>query len=194
MSYLGAPLMSIDQTWATPVSVFEYIQEFLNIEFTLDAAATLESRKCLNFFSKEDDAFKQEWFGNVWLNPPFGKGGKLQREFIEKAIDECLYLGHCKMVACLIPARTDTKLFHQIIMKHARKIYFIEGRINFVKAGNTVENAGATFPSMLVIFRRPGMAQAKLPHLKSARKRSRQRREHKMDTLHIPTAIRRGNR
>ena len=48
----------------------------------------------------------------------------------------------------LIPARTDTKAFHQWIYGKA-EIRFIKGRLKF---GNS--NNSAPFPSMVVIFRK----------------------------------------
>ena len=47
----------------------------------------------------------------------------------------------------LLPARTDTKWFHEYIYKKA-EIRFIKGRLKF---GNSVNSA--PFPSMIVIFR-----------------------------------------
>lgn len=47
----------------------------------------------------------------------------------------------------LIPARTDTKAFHQYIYGKA-EIRFVKGRIKFGDSKNS-----APFPSMIVIFR-----------------------------------------
>nr|DAW24325.1 MAG TPA: DNA N-6-adenine-methyltransferase [Caudoviricetes sp.] len=49
----------------------------------------------------------------------------------------------------LIPARTDTRYFHDYI-QYRSEIRFIRGRLKF---GNSKTNA--PFPSMLVIFRGP---------------------------------------
>lgn len=46
----------------------------------------------------------------------------------------------------LIPARTDTKAFHEYIYGNA-EIRFVRGRLKFGNAKNT-----APFPSMVVIF------------------------------------------
>lgn len=50
----------------------------------------------------------------------------------------------------LIPARTDTKMFHDYILGKA-EIRFIRGRVRFV-AGRQRKDA-APFPSMIAIFR-----------------------------------------
>lgn len=55
------------------------------------------------------------------------------------------------VVVLLIPSRTDTKYFHDYIL-HRSEIRFIKGRLKFGDSAN-----GAPFPSMVVIFRAPGM-------------------------------------
>lgn len=50
-------------------------------------------------------------------------------------------------VVMLIPARTDTRYFHEFIYHKAREIRFIKGRLKF---GNQKNNA--PFPSMVVVF------------------------------------------
>lgn len=51
----------------------------------------------------------------------------------------------------LIPARTDTRYFHDFI-QHRSEIRFVKGRLKF---GNSKQ--AAPFPSMVVIFRGAGM-------------------------------------
>lgn len=50
----------------------------------------------------------------------------------------------------LIPARTDTKAFHEYI-NHQAEIRFIRGRLRFGGSKNS-----APFPSMLVIYNNSG--------------------------------------
>jgi site-specific DNA-methyltransferase (adenine-specific) len=50
----------------------------------------------------------------------------------------------------LIPARTDTRAFHEYIY-HKAEIRFVKGRLKFGNAQNS-----APFPSMVVVFR-PGV-------------------------------------
>ena len=84
----------------------------------------------------------------VFCNPPYSQ--------IAKWVAKAYYEG-CKdntLVALLIPARTDTKYFHNYIL-HRSEIRFIKGRIQF--DGETKDNA--PFPSMLVIFRGPNVEE-----------------------------------
>jgi site-specific DNA-methyltransferase (adenine-specific) len=48
----------------------------------------------------------------------------------------------------LIPARTDTRWFHEIVLPYAAEIRFIKGRLKFSGAKNS-----APFPSMIVVFK-----------------------------------------
>lgn len=79
---------------------------------------------------------------NVFCNPPYGRQlGK----WIQKAYEESRTPN--TTVVMLIPARTDTKAFHEYIY-HKAEIRFIKGRLRF---GSSTVNA--PFPSMVVVFR-----------------------------------------
>lgn len=77
----------------------------------------------------------------VWCNPPYGREiGK----WVEKAYKESL---EGATVVLLLPARTDTKWFHDYIYGKA-EIRFVRGRLKFGDGKNS-----APFPSMVVVFR-----------------------------------------
>lgn len=78
----------------------------------------------------------------VYCNPPY----KDQRSFIELAIAK-IHLKRWKVAVFLLPARTDTKLFHELILPEAKEIRFIKGRLKFDGNKNS-----APFPSMVVVF------------------------------------------
>lgn len=127
--------------WETP----QYLYDELNREFMfdLDAAATKENTKHpLYFYTLEDDSLKQSWDEQrIWCNPPYGRQIK---DWVKKA-SEAKY----STVVMLVPARTDTKWFHEYVYNKPNvEIRFIKGRLKF--GGNT-ENA--PFPNMIVIFR-----------------------------------------
>lgn len=124
--------------WSTPQEYFDKIDK--EFHFTLDVCATVENAKCYSFFTKEDDGLLKEWIGNIWMNPPYGRGiGK----WIQKAYETSL---NGYTVVCLLPARTDTKWWHDYCMK-SDDIRFIKGRLKFGGQKNS-----APFPSVLVVF------------------------------------------
>lgn len=130
--------------WRTPDSFWNKLNADYN--FTLDAAASKENAKCANFFNEEDNALAQDWSGHtVFCNPPYGRNLK---HWVKKFFEEGRK-PHTKVIA-LVPARTDTKFFHEYCMK-AKRIYFVKGRLKFLD-DNGDELAPAPFPSMVVEF------------------------------------------
>jgi phage N-6-adenine-methyltransferase len=132
-------LRSKSQLWETPAVLFSKLNAEFN--FTIDACATPANTKCKNFFSPEQDGLKQEWAGTVWCNAPYGyRLGK----WVQKAYESSQ---RGATVVCLLPARTDTRWWHEWILPYA-EIRFIRGRLKF----NGVRNS-APFPSVVAIFR-----------------------------------------
>ena len=126
--------------WETPQAFFNELDA--EFKFTLDACALPENAKCVDFYAPEQDGLIQPWRGNVWCNPPYGREiGK----WVAKASEES---EKCATVVMLLPARTDTKWFHDYIYGKA-KIRFIKGRLKFGKSKNS-----APFPSMVCVFKR----------------------------------------
>lgn len=126
--------------WATPQAFFDELNAEFN--FTLDPCATSENAKCARYFTKEDDGLAQSWSGErVFCNPPYGRD---INKWGEKAHNEAVRGG--AFVVMLIPARTDTRYFHDYIYgKH--EIRFIRGRLHFNES-----KTAAPFPSMVVIM------------------------------------------
>ena len=79
----------------------------------------------------------------MFCNPPYGRkiGVWVEKCYVESRKDNTV-------VVMLIPARTDTKWFHEYIYHHA-EVRFIRGRLKF---GNAKYNA--PFPSMIVVFKK----------------------------------------
>lgn len=140
------PLFTSDSTeWETPDWFFRALHE--EFHFTLDAAASMDNRKVRNFFSIHQDAFRLQWRGKVWLNPPYGRGiGKWLAKAKQSAVEQDA------TVVVLVPARTDTNWWFD----HARfgEVRFLKGRLKFEGAPTS-----APFPSALVIFR-PGLPRS----------------------------------
>lgn len=135
---------SANQTWATRWEVYNQIcEEFNNgVSFNLDPCAEHETTKCEYYFTKEQDMFsianwnhklfntdKLRWYKpiNAFVNPEYGRA---QPKFVEKCIEQ-VNIGAVEKAVILIPARSDTKLFHNTILKNAESITFYEGRLVF---------------------------------------------------------------
>ena len=124
--------------WETPQDLFDKLNN--EFHFTLDVCATPENAKCEEFYTKEQDGLKQPWKGTVWCNPPYGRqiGEWVRKAFLASVSGST--------VVMLLPARTDTRWFHEYIYGKA-EIRFIRGRLKFGGSKNS-----APFPSMVVVF------------------------------------------
>lgn len=144
---------SKNQEWETPDDLFKMLD--MEFNFQMDLAANEENAKCKVFVTEEMDSLKFDWLNNfgtrcMWLNPPYGRGIK---DWIKKC-DEEAQKG-AKIVA-LLPARTDTKWFHNHIYRKY-EVRFLKGRIYFEINGKPIldkngKPTAAPFPSMIVIF------------------------------------------
>ena len=79
-----------------------------------------------------------------FLTAPNGRG---IAEWVKKGF-ESVQDGTASVCVMLLPARTDTRWFHEYIYKKA-EIRFVKGRLKFGNSKNS-----APFPSMVVIFER----------------------------------------
>lgn len=124
--------------WETPQDLFDKLNEVFH--FTLDVCASSKNAKCKKYFTKEQDGLSQDWATNkIWCNPPYGRR-------IGEWVKKCSCHPRCS--AMLLPARTDTRWFHDWIYKNDdAEVYFLRGRLHF---GNAKKSA--PFPSMIVVF------------------------------------------
>lgn len=124
--------------WATPQKVFDELNAIYG-PFDMDVCADASNAKCAVYFDKAADGLKQQWVGKCWMNPPYGREiGKWMAKAYESSQAGAT-------VVCLVPARTDTKWWHDYAMKG--NIVFYRGRLKFGDAKNS-----APFPSAYVVF------------------------------------------
>jgi site-specific DNA-methyltransferase (adenine-specific) len=147
-------LTSNNSDWATPKTLFDSLDK--EFHFTLDFCATEKSKKCQRFYSKEQDALKQNPKGEViFCNPPYGRE-------IGKFVKKCFELSKTNIIVMLIPARTNTNYWHTYIYDSTKHVFrvpvrFLKGRVKFCglnTRGEWIENQPCTFPSCIVIFGR----------------------------------------
>lgn len=116
--------------WTTPKAVYDALDR--EFQFNFDPCP----------YGGDQDGLATlfcSWKGKrVYCNPPYGRG---MDKWLERGLD-------AEIAVFLIPARTDTKWFHSIVLPFAHEIRFIKGRLKFGDAMNS-----APFPSMLVIFK-----------------------------------------
>lgn len=128
--------------WETPDWLFKELNN--EFDFLTDLACTEKNSKCDQYVTcieKIPNGIpspykKQNW---VFCNPPYSS----QRKFIEFSIK------HNIKTVFLLPSRTDTRMFHDLIYKNPlMEIRFLKGRLKF-----SGHQHNAPFGSMIVIFR-----------------------------------------
>ena len=124
--------------WSTPQDLFDDLDRVYRFE--VDVCATPENAKCAVFYTREQDGLAQYWRGTCWMNPPYGREiGK----WVAKARRSAEENG--ATVVCLLPARTDTRWWHEHCALGI--VTFIKGRLKFGGC-----KTGALFPSAIVVF------------------------------------------
>lgn len=121
-------MLSNKQDWKTPVKLYKKLDEEFNFDFD----------PCP--INPSFDGLSIEWGKINFVNPPYNESAK----WIEKGFNE---YRKGKVVVFLLPARTDTKAFHNFIYPYA-KLRFIKGRLKFDDG-----KSPAPFPSMICILR-----------------------------------------
>lgn len=125
--------------WLTPPEILSKLGKF-----DLDPCAPVNRPwpTAVKHYTEADDGLRQPWVGRVYCNPPYDV--KLIGRFIRRCVEH----GNC---IALTFARTDTKLFQDLVFPNAYGLLFIRGRLAFFHStGQPAGNAGA--PSVLIAF------------------------------------------
>lgn len=129
----------MNDEWYTPKEIIDDLGMF-----DLDPCAPVEplfpTAKVM--YNKLDDGLSKEWFGRVWLNPPYSR--PLIELFVNKLSE------HGNGIALLFN-KCDNKMFHEVIFKNAEAMIFMRNRIRFLKPDGMRGNA-PNHGSVLVAF------------------------------------------
>lgn len=127
--------------WLTPPEIVRTLGHF-----DLDPCAPTNAPWHLadiNYTVTEDELL-QPWHGRILCNPPYTQ--KPIAAFVRKCIEH-------RNATLLTFARTDTRLFQELIFPNTCAILFIKGRLRFYHiSGKHADAAGA--PSCLIAFDR----------------------------------------
>lgn len=127
MKNIKVHFSSLSDNWNTPKSIYTKLNK--EFKFNFDPCPT----------DPDFNGLAVEWKERNFINPPYSQISK----WIEKGFNEAK---EGKLCVFLIPSRTDTKWWHNFVMK-AKEIRFIKGRLKFSGHKNS-----APFPSCIVIF------------------------------------------
>lgn len=129
--------MSKTSEWYTQP---RYIEAARLVMGTIDldpasCAAANQIVKAKTFYTKEQNGLLQEWYGNVWLNPPYGRSAKMQghhlstiKLFVDKCIDAYEH-GDVLQAIILVTTEVNAKWFYPLWQF---PICFPDHRVNFI--------------------------------------------------------------
>ena len=141
---LGVHQSSASADWYTPPAIVSAVVGVLG-QIDLDPCAEDRDPKTVParvHITKADDGLAADWFGRVYMNPPYGSAIPY---WIAKLLD-AYTSGAVRSAVALVPARTDTDWFWPL---YNYPICFVHGRLNFSAHENS-----APFPSALVYLGR----------------------------------------
>lgn len=133
--------VALKDEWLTPPHIISALGSF-----DLDPCSPIKRpwNTAAWHYDINDNGLSQQWKGRVWCNPPYGLEAA---KWLERCAD------HGNAIA-LIFARTETRMFFDLVWKKATGLLFLEGRLYFhhVDGRRAAANAGA--PSVLVAYGR----------------------------------------
>lgn len=136
--------------WYTPAIYIEAAREVLG-GIDLDPASSAKANtivKATRFFDEDEDGLSREWYGRVWLNPPYcGRAGP----FVYKMLEEYQAGRTEATIALLNGYATDVSWFKGL-WNHL--LCFIDHRIKFIEPDTMAPKSGSTTASVFVYLGR----------------------------------------
>lgn len=127
--------------WSSPPDVVRPLNEAIG-GFDLDPCSGAEQSPFADeTYTEDDDGLAQEWFGSVWVNPPYSD----MSSWVDKATAEAVCDG-VETVVFLCKGDSSTQWW-QTAAADATLITAIDGRLSFGDGENS-----APFPSHIVVF------------------------------------------
>lgn len=115
--------------WYTPTWLIEAAREVMG-GIDLDPCSCAKANKTVksdNFFSKQDDGLSKEWWGDVWLNPPYSM--PLIKQFTDCFLEEWSK-GWVDQACILTRNATETK-WCQSLLKKSDRFCLLNKRVSF---------------------------------------------------------------
>ena len=140
--------------WETPQWLYKILDD--KFHFTLDPCSSDLNHKCEKYYTEKENGLLQNWDNDVtFVNCPYGNDIK---NWVKKASESK------GVVVMLIPARTDTRYWHDYIFNKASEVWFLKGRIKFET--DRIPLNSAPFPSAIIIYNQDQNTKYKAVELK----------------------------
>ena len=134
-----------ENEWYTPIEFIDAAKKVMG-KIDLDPASSDIANKTVGaseYFTKEDDGLSQEWYGKVWMNPPYAQ--PLIQQFAEKLVGS---LDDIEEAIVLVNNATDTKWF-QLLAEMCSSICFPRKRVRFLDVDG---NPGAPLQGQAILY------------------------------------------
>jgi hypothetical protein len=129
----------ITETWLTPPGIINSVGTF---DMDPCCPPNMPWRTAAVMLTEKEDGLATAWVGRVWLNPPWGRAATPWMTKMAR---------HGNGIA-LLPARTETKMFHEFVWAKADAICFVRGRPVFFDANGKPGNGNCGAPICLVAY------------------------------------------
>jgi len=120
--------MKENDEWYTPPEIIRSLGEF-----DLDPCTSIEAyninHSAKNYYTVEDNGLSKDWFGRVWINPPYSY--PLIKEFMVKMAKH----GHGM---ALIFSKVESKWLQDTVLECATAVKFLYNRIKFIKSDGSI--------------------------------------------------------
>lgn len=126
-------------SWFTPWLIIEAARTLMG-SIDLDPASEPRANYRMSaivadkIYTVADDGLTREWYGNVWLNPPFARG--ITGQWIDKAVEEWT-ANRAKQITIITFGATETKWFQRLAQFPQ---FFIAGRVNYLSSAGAPTN------------------------------------------------------
>jgi len=128
--------------WYTPPAILDRLPAF-DLDPCVPMSGPSPWQRIGASFNEDDDGLSRDWWGHVWLNPPYSNPGP----WVERLAN------HGDGVA-LIFARTETGWWSDHVWSRAGLLLFIRRRVSFVEpmAASDRKGHNAPAPSVLIAY------------------------------------------
>lgn len=113
----------------------------------LDPASSDLANQCVEaetYYTAQDNGLDQEWFGRIWLNPPYAQ--PLIAEFSDAVVSK---RGDYEAACILVNNATDTGWL-QDMLRVADAVCFLKGRVKFIDKHG--EPSGAPLQGQVILY------------------------------------------
>lgn len=134
--------------WYTPQYIIDAVNKVMG-DIDLDPATSLKANERVNatyFYTLEENGLDNEWFGRVFLNPPYSSG--VIDQFIDKLVEEYQNTEDFAEAIVLVNNGTETQWFQEML-SIASAVCLHKSRIKFIK-GDGATTSGPLQGQVLV--------------------------------------------